>query len=153
MSQAVPSDADPSADGTPPPCQTPQDVSADLTPPSAPLQPPLIPESFVLPQSTDETTTEDTTAEASEGPTDQPEPTADGQVFECDQPVSLEPEAAEEEVEVCSTSFFTFSWWHFLDIQSILHHDLSNSVFIDITDINIWVFINLIIIYCCVILL
>ncbi|XP_049428645.1 protein NOXP20 isoform X1 [Epinephelus fuscoguttatus] len=108
MSQA---DADPSADLTPPPTQPPhtdpgccQDVPAALSPPSAPLQPPLAPDSFDLPQSTAEaTTTEDTTAmtNVSEGPADQPEPAAEGQVVICDQPVSLEPdpEAAEEDVE------------------------------------------------------
>lgn len=112
MSQAAPSAADPSADTSPPtePPQTDpgscQDVLEALAPPSAALQPPLIPES-VLPQSTEETTTEDTTgtAETSEGPTDQPEPPAEGQVIVCDQPVSLEPEPAEEDEEVCSTSF------------------------------------------------
>ncbi|XP_031732131.1 protein NOXP20 isoform X1 [Anarrhichthys ocellatus] len=98
MSQA---DADPST-GIPPhtdpsPCQ---DVPAAFAPPPAPLQPPLIPESFDLPQSTAEgTSAEDT----SEGPPDQLEPAAEGQVIICDQPVSLEPEpepeAAEEDVE------------------------------------------------------
>lgn len=112
MSQA---DADPSADITPPPTQHPhtdpgccQDVPAAFAPPSAPLQPPLIPESLDLPQTTtEETTTEETTTKTSEGPTDQPEPAAEDQVVICDQPVSLEPEAeaAEEDVEVCST-------WH-----------------------------------------
>ncbi|TMS23509.1 Krueppel-like factor 3 [Larimichthys crocea] len=107
MSQAAPSAADPSADTSPPtePPQTDpgscQDVLEALAPPSAALQPPLIPES-VLPQSTEETTTEDTTgtAETSEGPTDQPEPPAEGQVIVCDQPVSLEPEPAEEDEEM-----------------------------------------------------
>ncbi|XP_027138487.1 protein NOXP20 [Larimichthys crocea] len=106
MSQAAPSAADPSADTSPPtePPQTDpgscQDVLEALAPPSAALQPPLIPES-VLPQSTEETTTEDTTgtAETSEGPTDQPKPPAEGQVIVCDQPVSLEPEPAEEDEE------------------------------------------------------
>ncbi|KAG7241303.1 hypothetical protein INR49_025821 [Caranx melampygus] len=104
MSQAAQLDAEPSADTTHQPEQQPscEDV------PSAPLQPPLIPESFSLPQSTEETTTEDapTTNDTSQGPTYQSECAADGQVIECDQPVSLEPdtEAAEEEVEVCCTS-------------------------------------------------
>lgn len=110
MSQAAPSDADPSADTTPPPAQPAhtdpsscQDVPAALAPPSAPLQPPLIPESFL--QSTEKTTTEDATkTDTSEGLM---EPAAEGQVIECDQPVSLEPdtEAAEEDVEVCSCGF------------------------------------------------
>ncbi|XP_073323430.1 protein NOXP20 isoform X2 [Pagrus major] len=112
MSQAAPSDGDPPADINPPPTQPAhsdsdscQDVPAVPAPPSDSLQPPLIPESVGLPQSTEETTTEDTattiaaTAETSEGLTDQSEPPAEGQVFECDQPVSLEPEAAEEDVE------------------------------------------------------
>lgn len=112
MSQAAPSDTDPSADITPPPTQPPhtdpgscQDVPAAPAPPTAALQPPLIPESFALPRSTEEMTTEHPAAETSEGPTDQPQPPAEGQLIECDQPVSLEPEAAEEDVEVCSTSF------------------------------------------------
>ncbi|XP_029290317.1 protein NOXP20 isoform X2 [Cottoperca gobio] len=108
MSQA---DTDPSADINPPPSQHPhtnpgscQDVPAAFAPPSAPLHSALIPESFDLPQSTsEETTTEDMTAESntSEGPTDQPQPAAEGQVIICDQPVSLEPDAesAEEDVE------------------------------------------------------
>ncbi|XP_076585513.1 protein NOXP20 isoform X2 [Chaetodon auriga] len=106
MSQAAPSDTDPSADITPPPTQPPhtdhgscQDVPAALAPPAAPPQPPLIPESFALPQSTEEMTTEDPAAKTSEGPMDQPEPPTEGQLIECDQPVSLEPEAAEEDVE------------------------------------------------------
>ncbi|KAM9363688.1 protein NOXP20 [Symphorus nematophorus] len=103
MSQAAPTDADPSADIiTPPATQSPlDDPDSGQDVPAAPLQPPLIPESLVLPQSTEETTTEDTTivAETSEGRTDQPEPPAEGQVIECDQPVSLEPEAAEEDAE------------------------------------------------------
>ncbi|XP_059194081.1 protein NOXP20 isoform X2 [Centropristis striata] len=108
MSQA---DADPPADITPAPPQPPltdpdpcQDVPAAFAPPSAALQPPLIPERVNLPQSTtEERTTEDTTTEtnASEGPTDQLEPAAEGQLIVCDQPVSLEPdaEAAVEDVE------------------------------------------------------
>ncbi|XP_044202767.1 protein NOXP20 isoform X2 [Thunnus albacares] len=104
MSQAAPSDADPSVDTNPPPAQPThtdpdscQDVLEVLEPPSAPLQPPLIPESF--PQSTEETTTEDAAKmDTSEGLM---EPAAEGQVIECDQSVSLEPdtEAAEEDVE------------------------------------------------------
>ncbi|XP_032393690.1 protein NOXP20 isoform X2 [Etheostoma spectabile] len=103
-------DADPYADINPSPTQPPntdpglcQDVPAAFALPSGPLQPPLIPESFNLPQSsTEEPTTEDTTmTNASECPTDQPEPAPEGQVIICDQPVSLEPneEAAEEDVE------------------------------------------------------
>lgn len=104
MSQADLSDADPSADTTLPPAHIDtdscQDVSAALELPSASLQPPLIPESS--PQSNEETTTEDTVkTDTSEGLM---EPATEGQVIECDQPVSLEPdtEAAEEDVEVCS---------------------------------------------------
>lgn len=106
MSQAAPSDTDPSTDITPTPAQPShadpgscQDVPAALATPTAPPQPPLIPESFALPQSTEEMTTEDPAAETSEGPTDQLEPPTEGQLIECDQPVSLEPEAAEEDVE------------------------------------------------------
>ncbi|XP_069386044.1 protein NOXP20 isoform X2 [Paralichthys olivaceus] len=108
MSQAAPSDVDPSADTTGPPVQPPlaqpdscQDVPAALTPPSAPPQPP---ESINLPQSSEETTTEDAASrpDSSEGLTDQPaECASEGQLIECDQPVSLEPEseAAEGDVE------------------------------------------------------
>lgn len=108
MSQAAPSDSDPSADITSPPTEPPQtdpascqDVPAVIASPPAPLQPPLIQESVALPESTGEATTADTTTgETSEGPTDQQEPHTEYQV-ECDQPVSLEPEE-EDNVEVCS---------------------------------------------------
>ncbi|XP_034449832.1 protein NOXP20 isoform X1 [Hippoglossus hippoglossus] len=108
MSQAAPSDVDPSADTTGPPVQPPlaqpdscQDVPAALTPPSAPPQPP---ESINLTQSPEEMTTEDaaTRPDSSEDLTDQPmECASEGQLIVCDQPVSLEPEseAAEEDVE------------------------------------------------------
>ncbi|XP_071359220.1 protein NOXP20 isoform X2 [Trachinotus anak] len=110
MSQAAPSDADPSADITHPPDQPPhtepsscEDVLAAPAPPSASLQPPLMPESFTHPQSPEEMTAEDPTTktDTSQGPTDQPEHAVEGQVIECDQPVSLEPdtEAVEEDVE------------------------------------------------------
>ncbi|XP_040001348.1 protein NOXP20 isoform X2 [Xiphias gladius] len=110
MSQAAPSDADASADTTHPPGQAPhtepgccQDGPAASTLPSAPLQPPLTPESLSFPQFTKETSTEHTATETgtSEGSADQPARGAEGQVIECDQPVSLEPdtEAAEEDVE------------------------------------------------------
>lgn len=111
MSQAAQLDAEPSADTTHPPEQQPscENVPSDPATPSAPLQPPLIPESFSLPQPTEETTTEDApiTNDTLQAPTNQSECAADGQVVECDQPVSLEPdtETAEEEVEVCCTGF------------------------------------------------
>ncbi|XP_074520361.1 protein NOXP20 isoform X2 [Halichoeres trimaculatus] len=106
MSQAASPDVDPSADITPPPTQDPQtdpdssqDVPAALTPSSAPKESP--PESSLLPQPTEETTIEDNTAEtnASEVQTEQPKP--QGQLVDCDQPVSLEgdAEAAEETEE------------------------------------------------------
>ncbi|XP_069023579.1 protein NOXP20 isoform X1 [Embiotoca jacksoni] len=106
MSQAAP----PDADTTPPPAQPPhtdpeacQDVPAALTPPSATPQPPFIPESLDLPPATEETAAEDAAAkmDTSEGQADQQEPPAEGQVIECDQAVSLEPDAkaAEEDVE------------------------------------------------------
>lgn len=113
MSQVAPLDAEPSADTTHPLEQQPPSedvVTSDPATPSAPLQPPLIPESSSPPQSNEETTTEDepttaTTAtdDASQGPTDQSECAADGQVIECDQPVSLEPdtETAGGKAEVC----------------------------------------------------
>ncbi|KAA8594851.1 hypothetical protein FQN60_011986 [Etheostoma spectabile] len=115
-------DADPYADINPSPTQPPntdpglcQDVPAAFALPSGPLQPPLIPESFNLPQSsTEEPTTEDTTmTNASECPTDQPEPAPEGQVIICDQPVSLEPneEAAEEDVEEKEKGWGGWSSW------------------------------------------
>ncbi|XP_067353189.1 protein NOXP20 isoform X1 [Channa argus] len=118
MSQAAPIETDPSVDHTPPPVQPTdinpnscQDVSAALTPSSAPQQPALIHESFNTPKSTEEMTTEDTTAKTNasqdplhqpDGPMGQSEPAAEGHVIECDQPVSLEPDtyAAEEDVEI-----------------------------------------------------
>ncbi|XP_062243052.1 protein NOXP20 isoform X2 [Platichthys flesus] len=108
MSQAAPSDVEPSAEATIPAVQPPlaqpdscQDVPAALTAPSAPPQPP---ESINLTQSPEEMTTEDaaTRPDSSEDLTDQPmECASEGQLIECDQPVSLEPEseAAEEDVE------------------------------------------------------
>lgn len=122
MSQADPTDTGPSAENTSPPAHphhsdpdSSQDVPAALSLPSAPQQPSLITESLNLPQSTEETTTEDTTAptKASGGQTDQEEPAAEAPVIECDQPVSLEPDtdAAEEDVEVCSSSRFSTLCW------------------------------------------
>ncbi|KAM4584509.1 protein NOXP20 isoform 2-T3 [Odontesthes bonariensis] len=109
MSQAAPSAAEPCTDTTPPseeplhadpgPCQ---DVPSALATTSAPLEPPLVPESFDLPQSNEETAVEDTSAEDKDDTAEgHPEPAAEGQVIECDQPVSLEPDAqnAEEDVE------------------------------------------------------
>ncbi|KAM8880426.1 protein NOXP20 isoform 2-T4 [Spinachia spinachia] len=96
MSQA---DADPNT--VLPPYTDPgagQDVPEAFAPPPAPLHPPLVTGDFDPPQSTpEETGTEHTT----EGPTDQSQPAAHGQVVVCDQPVSLElePEDAEEDVE------------------------------------------------------
>lgn len=112
MSQAALSDADP----TPPPVQPPitdpgpcQDAPAATTLPSAPLQPPLTPETLDLPETNEETAQEDASVKADTpgGQADQPERPAEGQVTECDQPVSLEPdaEAAEEDAEVCSSNF------------------------------------------------
>lgn len=99
MSQA---DADPIADL--PPYTEPdpgQDVPEAFAP--APLDPPLDPPR----PSAEETGTEPT----SEGPTGQSEPAAQGRVVVCDQPVSLElePEQAEEDVEVCRTCFWSIS--------------------------------------------
>lgn len=62
-------------------------------------------ESVDTPHSTGVTLTEGTTAEqTAQGPAGQSEPLTESQVMECDQAVSLEPEAAEETVEVCHTS-------------------------------------------------
>lgn len=102
MSQDSPSEAELHTDSSPPlvpanpdPCQ---DVPSVLPGPSAPLEPPLHPESLKIPHSAEETVTEDTTAK-----TDTPDPAAEGLVAECTQSVSLEPdaEAAEEDEQVC----------------------------------------------------
>ncbi|KAM3864862.1 protein NOXP20 [Diretmus argenteus] len=105
------SQADPAATDTLPPAlqpphtgpDSPENVPTDAPLPPAPLQPPLAPEGLGIPESTEEATGEDVLkGDSSEGPADQPEHGAEGQVIECDQPVSLEPDvtAAEEEVEV-----------------------------------------------------
>lgn len=44
------------------------------------------------------------TEQTAQGPAGQSEPPAESQVMECDQPVSLEAKAAEENVEVCNGS-------------------------------------------------
>lgn len=81
------------------------DVPAACAPHPASPQTPLAAESVGSPQSTGETLTKGTASEQTvQGPGDQSEPPAESQVMECDQPVSLEPEAAEEDVEVCNTS-------------------------------------------------
>ncbi|XP_071779362.2 protein NOXP20 [Centroberyx gerrardi] len=107
MSQAAPADTDPSSDTPPPPTRTPHpepdsssSSSSEGVPTAPPLQPPVVPEGFGV---LEEATVEDDAAKAdgSGSPADQPEHAAEGQVVECDQPVSLEPDAtaAEEEVE------------------------------------------------------
>uniref|UniRef100_A0A3Q3W0M0 Uncharacterized protein n=1 Tax=Mola mola TaxID=94237 RepID=A0A3Q3W0M0_MOLML len=102
MSQSALSDADPSLDITSPPTQHPHtdtnschDAPAAVPTPSVPLQPPFIPESLGLPQ--EMTVADSATGETAEVPAEQLEPTAERQVIECDQPVSLEAEAAEED--------------------------------------------------------
>lgn len=147
MSQADPTDTGPSAENTSPPAHphhtdpdSSQDVPAALAPPSAPQQPSLITESLNLPQSTEEMT-EDTTAltNASEGQTDQAEPAAEAQVIECDQPVSLEPdtEAAEDDVEVCSSSSFsTVSSFDYILLTYNAYYNLQFWIFQDNSDIS-----------------
>lgn len=101
MSQAAPSDMEASADIAYPTTQPThadpvscQDVPAPL---SAPLQPHSISESFET--TTVDTSTSETSVEQGEGA----EPPDERQVIECDQSVSLEPEDAEKDVEVCKT--------------------------------------------------
>lgn len=117
MLQVTMSDTDSSADhgsgttSTPPdqhphtdpaPCHG--DPAACASHPASP-QTLLAPGSVASPQSTEEAHTEGTTSEqTAQGPADQSEPPAESQVMECDQAVSLEPEAAEQTVEVCNTS-------------------------------------------------
>lgn len=86
----TPPDQQPHTD--PAPCQ---DVPAASAPHPASPQTLLAAESVDFPQSTEQT---------AQGPADQSQPPAESQVMECDQPVSLEPDAAEENVEVCNTS-------------------------------------------------
>lgn len=101
----TPPDQRPHAD--PPPCQ---DVPSASAPHPASPHTLLAAENAASPHSTGETLAEDSTSEQTAlGPADQSEPPAGSQVTECDQPVSLEPEAAEENVEVCDTS--SFSGW------------------------------------------
>lgn len=102
MSQAAPSDMEASPDIAYPTTQPAQpdpascqDVPAPL---SAPLQPHSVSESFASPELEQETTTVDSsTGEQGEGA----EPPDERQVIECDQSVSLEPEDAEKDEEVC----------------------------------------------------
>lgn len=108
MSQSELSDTDPSVDVSSPPTQHPdtdtsssQDAPAAVPTPSAPLQPPIIPESSGLPQ--EMTAGDSATGETAEVPAEPLEASTERQPIECDQPVSLEAEAAEEDVEVCST--------------------------------------------------
>ncbi|XP_061566719.1 protein NOXP20 isoform X2 [Cololabis saira] len=113
MSQADPSDAEPRSDLTPPASHVPNtspDPCQDALDNPAPLQPPLTPERADLPQSTKET--EDTVAKTvpSEG---EAEPPADPQVSECDQPVSLEPDAetAEDDGEMSLEGKESWGGW------------------------------------------
>lgn len=86
----------------PVPCQ---DVPAASSPHPASPEIQLAAESAGSPQCTGETLTEGGAAEqTAQGPADQPEPPSESQVVECDQPVSLEPDAAEDNVEVCTNS-------------------------------------------------
>ncbi|KAM4603604.1 protein NOXP20 isoform 2-T2 [Polymixia lowei] len=111
MSQATPTDTDVSTDSPTLPTQAAHvepdrsdDVQTEQPPPSAPPQPALAPEGFDASESIKESTEDDKSnnkGNISEGPADQPEHGAEGQVIECDQPVSLEPDtmAAEDEAE------------------------------------------------------
>lgn len=109
MSQAAPSDADSCTDGGPPSGHPPhtdpvpcQGVPTSPEPPSTPLQP-LILEAVDLPHSTERAAVEDTSTqnETSEGRGEPQGPEGPG--AECDQTLSLEPEAdgSEEEKKVC----------------------------------------------------
>ncbi|XP_013889352.1 protein NOXP20 isoform X2 [Austrofundulus limnaeus] len=101
MSQAAPSEAELSTDSGPPSAHPPhtdpvphQDVPTSPEHPSAPPQPPPIPVDH--PRSTEEAVVEDAKPDATEGAVEAP---AEGQVTECDQTVSLEPEADGSEEE------------------------------------------------------
>ncbi|XP_029950983.1 protein NOXP20 isoform X2 [Salarias fasciatus] len=114
MSQTAPSDPEPSTDPTTEPTPPPpqplgtdsdpfQDIPAAITAPSAPPQPPLVPEKFIIPDSSEETPSDEPAAEihSGEAQDERSEPAAEGRAIECDQPVSLEAEAeaAEQDVE------------------------------------------------------
>lgn len=116
------SDTDSSADHASSATTTPPDQHADTDPapcqyvPAASAAHPVSPhtllatKSVASPQSTGEILTEDTTSgQTVQGPADQSVPPAESQVMECDEPVSLEPDAAEENVEVCKTSVSRWS--------------------------------------------
>lgn len=94
----------PPPDHAPPTHPTPcQDVPAASAPQPTSPQVLLAAESVASPQSTGETLAEGSAAEQTvQGPAGQSEPPAESQVMECDQPVSLEPDAAEENVKVCN---------------------------------------------------
>ncbi|XP_075886466.1 protein NOXP20 [Nelusetta ayraudi] len=81
----------------PPPCQ---DVPAASAPHPASPQILLAAESVGSPRSSGETLIGcSATEQTAQGPAGQSEPPAESQVMECDQPVSLEAEAADENVE------------------------------------------------------
>ncbi|XP_029913671.1 protein NOXP20 isoform X2 [Myripristis murdjan] len=112
MSQADPADSDTS----PPPSQPlhtePDSFSEDVL--SAPLPPPLIPEGAHHPAPTEETIGDNAAkGDASQFAADQPERGAEGEVAECDQAVSLEPDtaAAEEEMEEKEKSWGGWGSW------------------------------------------
>ncbi|XP_037530889.1 protein NOXP20 [Nematolebias whitei] len=119
MSQAATSDADPCTDCGPPSGHPPhtdpvpcQGVPTSLEPPSAPLQS-LILEAVDLPHSTKQAAVEDTSAqtETSEGRGELQGPEGPG--TECDQTMSLEPEAdgSEEEEKQTEKSWGGWSSW------------------------------------------
>lgn len=107
MSQDSPSEAELHKDSSPPlvqplsanpdPCQDVPSGPAGPVP-SLELEPPLHPETLSMPHPVEDTVRQDTTTK-----TDTSEPAAEGQVTECNQSVSLEPdaEAAEEDEQVC----------------------------------------------------
>uniref|UniRef100_A0A8C8DVP8 Family with sequence similarity 114 member A1 n=1 Tax=Oryzias sinensis TaxID=183150 RepID=A0A8C8DVP8_9TELE len=116
MSQDSPSEAELHKDSSPPlvqplsanpdPCQDVPSGPAGPVPSLEP-EPPLHPESFSMPHPVEDTVRQDTTTK-----TDTSEPAAEGQVTECNQSVSLEPDAeAAEEDEQKEKSWGGWSSW------------------------------------------
>ncbi|XP_020558553.2 protein NOXP20 isoform X2 [Oryzias latipes] len=116
MSQDSPSEAELHKDSSPPlvqplsanpdPCQDVPSGPAGPVP-SLELEPPLHPETLSMPHPVEDTVRQDTTTK-----TDTSEPAAEGQVTECNQSVSLEPDAeAAEEDEQKEKSWGGWSSW------------------------------------------
>uniref|UniRef100_A0A1A8DE85 Family with sequence similarity 114, member A1 n=1 Tax=Nothobranchius kadleci TaxID=1051664 RepID=A0A1A8DE85_NOTKA len=113
MSQASRSDAEPCTDSrTPSDLGLCQDVPVSSEHPSPSPKPPLIPTIVELQLSAEQTAEEDRSAKPDPSE-DRPQPPAENQLTECDQPVSLEPEAdgSKEEMSLQQKSWGGWSSW------------------------------------------